>query len=218
VSKTGIKIMVTGGGGSPGSQYGLAELQAATAEARRLGKRVAAHCHGTVGIKDAVEAGVTCIEHCTFLEQDGSVFNSDIAGAIVQKGIYVCPTNAVDYRKLQMCGDSAECREQLASREQLITTWRELLRYGAKFVAGSDAGIPQMFCDDYALIMEMVGELSMSPMQAILAGTKVAAEALGMEDEIGTLEVGKRADITALGKVRPMMLGGEAVRSSSDPS
>jgi imidazolonepropionase-like amidohydrolase len=76
-----------------------------------------------------------------------------------------------------------------------------------------------VFCDDYALIMElMVGELGMSPMQAILAGTKVVAEALDMEDEIGTLEVGKRADITALGKVRPMMLGGEAVRSSSDPS
>jgi imidazolonepropionase-like amidohydrolase len=141
----------------------------------------------------------------------------------VQKGIYICPTNAVDYRKLQMCDDSAERTEQLALREQLITTWRELLRYGAKFVASSDAGIPQMFCDDYALIMElMVGELGMSPMQAILAGTKVAAEALGMEDEIGTLEVGKRADIiavsgnplediSALGKVRLVVLGGEVI-------
>jgi imidazolonepropionase-like amidohydrolase len=68
----------------------------------------------------------------------------------------------------------------------------------------------------------MVGELGMSPMQAILAGTKVAAEALGMEDEIGTLEVGKRADIiavsgnplediSALGKVRLVVLGGEVI-------
>jgi len=218
-----IKIMATGGGGNPDSEYGPEELEAATAEARRLGVRIAAHCHGTVGIKDAVEAGVTRIEHCTFLEQDASVFNSDIAEAIVQRGIYVCPTNTVDYRNWQTLGDSAEGAEKLAPRAQIIPTWRELLRYGVKFVAGSDAGVSQVFCDDYALIMElMVGELGMSPRQAILAGTKVAAEALGMEDEIGTLEVGKRADIiavsgnplediTALRQVRLVMLGGNVV-------
>lgn len=70
----------------------------------------------------------------------------------------------------------------------------------------------------------MVAELGMSPMQAILTGTRVAAETLDMEDEIGTLEVGKRADIiaasgnpfediSALGKVRLVMLGGKVIRN-----
>ena len=222
-----IKIMVTGGGGdNPGkSQYDLAELQAATAEARRLGKRVAVHCHGTMGIKDSVEAGVTRIEHCTFVEQGVPGFDADIAEAMVQKGIYVCPTNTVDYRQMQMLGDSEKVKE-LAPRAQLNTTWRELLRHGVQLIAGSDAGCSQVFCDDYALIMElMVGELGMSPMQAILAGTKVAAEALGMEDEIGTLEVGRRADIiavsgnplediTALRRVRLVMIEGKVVCNS----
>ena len=77
-----------------------------------------------------------------------------------------------------------------------MTTWRGLLERGVRFVAGSDAGMQKVFPCDYALIMElMVRELGVSPMHAILSGTKVAAEALGMENEIGTLEVGKRADI-----------------------
>jgi imidazolonepropionase-like amidohydrolase len=223
-----VKIMMTGGGGkNPGSsQYDLAELAAATAEARRLGKRVAVHCHGTTGIKDSVEAGVTRIEHCSFVKPDvpdfDPEFDSDIAEAIAQKGIYICPTNTVDYRQIQMLGDSDKVK-QLAPRAQLNKTWRGLLRCGVQFIAGSDAGIPQVFCDDYALIMElMVGELGMSPMQAILAGSRVAAEALGMGDEIGTLEVGKRADIiaihgdplkdiTALRQICLVMLGGNVV-------
>ena len=141
-----VKIMATGGGGNPNSQYGLAELQAATAEAKRLDRKIVAHCHGTEGIKEAVEAGVAVIEHCTFLEQPGvSVFDSDIAEAIAQKGIYVCPTNTVDYRNWQMLGDSAEGAEQLAPRDQINATWRELLRHGVRFIAGSDAGVSKVF-------------------------------------------------------------------------
>ena len=199
-----IKIMVTGGGGKePGkSQYSVEELEAATAEARRLGKRIVVHCHGTLGIRDAVEAGVTRIEHCSFVRPhatDLPKFVPDVAEAIARKGIYVCPTNTVDYRQKQRVDDPEKVK-RMAPRAQLNMVWRELLRCGVKFIAGSDAGISQVFCDDYALILElMVEELGMSPLQAVLAGTRVAAEALGMEDEIGTLEVGKRADIIAVG-------------------
>jgi imidazolonepropionase-like amidohydrolase len=219
-----IKIMLTGGGGKgPGSsQYGLEELCVATAEAKRLGQRVAVHCHGIQGIRNAVAAGVDRIEHCTFVEDGVPGFDAVTAEAIVQKGIYVCPTNVVDYRQMQILGDSDKVK-RLAPRAQLNTTWRQLVTTGAQIIAGSDAGISQIYCDDYVLIMElMVQELGMSPMKAILAGTKVAAEALGLAEEIGTLEVGKRADmiavsgnplkeITALRQVRLVMAGGEIV-------
>jgi imidazolonepropionase-like amidohydrolase len=221
-----VKIMATGGGGCPAGQYGHAELQAAAAEARRLGKRLVAHCHGTEGIEAAVQAGVSRVEHCTFLESGHSNFRPDIAEAIVRKGIYVCPTNAVDHRLRQTSEPSAATEEQLAMWSQIISTWRQLLDYGVRFVVGTDAGIPGMYCDDAALVMKlMVEELRMTPLQAILAGTKVAAEALGMDDEIGTLAAGKRADIIAvdgnpledigaLGRVRLVMRGGEVVSNS----
>lgn len=219
-----IKIMLTGGGGKePGSsQYSLEELCVATAEAKRLGKRVAVHCHGIQGIRNAVAAGVDRIEHCTFIENGVPRFDAVTAEAIVQKGIYVCPTNVVDYRQMQILGDSDKVK-RLAPRAQLNATWRQLVTTGTQIIAGSDAGISQIYCDDYVLIMElMVQELGMSPMQAILAGTKVAAQALGLAEEIGTLEVGKRADmiavsgnplkeITALRQVRLVMASGEIV-------
>jgi imidazolonepropionase-like amidohydrolase len=137
---------------------------------------------------------------------------------MVADGIFVCPTNVIDYRQIQRRGGS---EEGFAPRSQLNVTWRKLFEHGVKLVAGSDAGVTDIRCDDYALIQElMVAELGMSPMQAILAGTRLAAEALGLEEEIGTLEVGKRADliavsrdpledITTLRQVRLVMRGGE---------
>jgi imidazolonepropionase-like amidohydrolase len=221
-----IKIMATGGGGSPASQYGLVELQAAADEARRLGKQLVAHCHGTEGIAAAVEAGVSRVEHCTFLESGRSTLRPDVAEAIVRQGITVCPTNGVDHRLRRPSGPTEATEEQLTMWSQIIATWRQLLDYGVRFTVGTDAGVPGMYHDDAALVMRlMVEELGMTPLQAILAGTKVAAEALGMDDEIGGLAVGKRADIIAvdgnpledigaLGRVCMVMCGGEIVCGS----
>lgn len=189
-----IKVMATGGGGDgPGrSYYSVAELAAITEEAGRFGKRVTAHCHGLAGIKNCVEAGLTRIEHCSFYGDNGPEFDEDVANVIVEKGIYICPTNAIDYRRIQAGG-------QGAPRAELNTNWRRLLALGATFAAGSDAGVTDMFYDDYALILElMVTELGMPPLQAIQAGTKIAAETLGLQDEIGTIEAGKQADLVAV--------------------
>lgn len=219
-----IKVMATaGGGGDPDhSQYNLAELRAIKEEADRLGVQVAAHAHGTTGIQSCVEVGIQRIEHCSLMTPQGSVFDPEIAGEIVRKGIYVCPTNVIDYRQMQRHGGS---EEGLAPRTQLNVTWRKLYEHGVKLVASSDAGVTDIHCDDYALIQDlMVTELGMSPMQAIVASTKVAAEALGLGEEIGTLEVGKSADlvvvsgdpledITTLRQTRLVMRGGEVVCS-----
>ncbi len=217
-----IKVMATaGGGGDPDhSQYNLAELTAIKEEADRLGVRVAAHAHGTTGIRTCVEVGIQRIEHCSMMTVQGSVFDEEIADEIVRKGIYVCPTNVIDYRQMQRRGGF---EEGLAPRSQINATWRKLYEHGVKFVASSDAGVMDIRCDDYALIQElMVEELGMSPMQAIMAGTKVAAEALGLGNEIGTLKAGKGADIvvvsgnplediTTLRQIRLVMRGGEVV-------
>jgi imidazolonepropionase-like amidohydrolase len=192
-----IKIMATGGGGEdPGeSLFTLAELRAMKDEADRLGLRVAAHCHGTEGIRNCVAAGIHRIEHCTFMNLEGSVFDAEIAADIVRKGIYVCPTNVIDYRQMERQGSS----EGLAPRSQLNVTWRKLVQSGANIAASSDAGVTLIAHDDYALIWElMVDELGMSPMEAILSGSATAAMALGLEEEIGTLEAGKVADIVAV--------------------
>src|SRR5690242_16866565 len=93
-----IKVMSTGGFMTEGSapwyaQFSTAQLAVIVEEARRVGKPVAAHAHGIEGIRRAVDAGVTTIEHCSFVtETNERRFNEALAAMIAEKGIYVCPT------------------------------------------------------------------------------------------------------------------------------
>ena len=190
-----IKVMATSGGGeNPGeSHYSVAELTALREEAARHGLIVAAHAHGTQGIRDCVEAGIQRIEHCTFYNgESGFNFDLQAAQSIADQGIIVSPTNVIDFRRIEKGG-------QGAPRAELNKIWRNLLAHGVTFAASSDAGVTDMLYDDYALIPElMVSELGMSPMDAILSCTRNAATALGLQGELGTLEVGKLADLVVL--------------------
>ena len=213
-----IKVMATGGGGEDPSEchYDVAELTAIREEAARFGKIVAAHAHGSQGIHHCIAAGIQRIEHCTFYDGDHFAFDPTAAQAIVAQGIIVSPTNVIDYRRLERKG-------QGAPRAALNEVWRHLLAVGVSFAASSDAGVPDILYDDYALIPElMVTELGMSPPQAILAATSVAAQALRLADTVGTLQAGKQADlvavsgdpwqdITALRHVRMVIVGGQVV-------
>jgi imidazolonepropionase-like amidohydrolase len=190
-----IKVMATSGGGeNPGeSQYSVAELTALREEAARYGLIVAAHAHGTKGIRDCVAAGIQRIEHCTFYNgQHGFDYDAGIARAIADQGIIVSPTNVIDYRRIEKGG-------QGAPRAELTAVWRSLLSAGVCFAASSDAGVTDMCYDDYALIPElMVSELGMSPREAIAACTRNAAAALGLQEDLGTLAAGKLADFVAV--------------------
>ncbi len=190
-----IKVMATAGGGEePGvSHYSLEELIAIRSEADRHNLIVAAHAHGTGGIRDCVAAGIQRIEHCTFYNGErGFDFDAQVAKEIARRDIIVSPTNVIDYRRIQAGGEGTP-------RGKLNSIWRQLLDHGVHFAASSDAGVKDMFYDDYALIPElMVKELGISEMGVLVACTQTAATALGLQDELGTLEPGKIADLVAL--------------------
>jgi len=195
-----IKVMVTGGGGTPGSnvraaQFRLEELRAMADDAHRLGKRIAGHVHGTEGIAPATEAGFDSLEHCSWLAREGTGRDYDqrVAEKIVRQGIYVCRTIAGFERwKLEELGPGHKAWED-------YRVFRNLVHAGARIAAGTDAGIDQTDFQGLCYTLEtMVGLGEMTNAQALDSATRVAAECLGLEGEIGTLEAGKRADCLAV--------------------
>ncbi len=197
-----IKVMATGGGLTPNTnpreaQFGREEMIALVEDSKRIGKRVAAHCHGTPGIVNAVAAEVTTIEHCSFMVEDGVEYDQAIASAVAEKSIWVCPTIGVGERYRQHADrEGIEIPAAFAkTRHTRMENFRRLLDSGVKFVSGNDAGMVFTGFDDFQLDIEMLVEhVGMSNGDAILTATGNAAEAIGTE-EFGTLQVGRRADI-----------------------
>jgi imidazolonepropionase-like amidohydrolase len=187
-----IKAM-TSGGGTKGTRrelasYTVPEIKAAVEEAERHDKWVTAHCHSSEAIANSVEAGVAIIEHCTFLERDGRcinhVFRDDIARGIVKEGIYV---------------DNVLNPQQT---DQKRLTWafenfRRLNRLGAKILPGTD-GLRLYQTSNMALSLEMRVRAGMPHIEAIKSATKYSAEALGLDNQIGTIQTGRYADLIAV--------------------
>ena len=226
-----LKLMATGGRMTPGTnvrqpQYGVEELRAAVAEARRAEKTIAAHAIGTPGIRNAVAAGVDTIEHCSWVgPQAGLEFDERVAAEMAERGIYVDATLSplasiatVDPSLL-----TAGQREHLQLREEQLGYHRRARALGVQFIAGTDAGVIctpfDRLADEIALLASLVG---LSPLEAIHAATGRAARALGIAGEVGTIEVGRRADLIAvdgdplrdlgaLKRVRAVVQGGRLV-------
>lgn len=202
-----IKIMVSGGlmtQTKPKTlQFKPHELRAAVTEGRRLDRRVAAHCLSTEAIEASVEAGVNTIEHCAFYTPVGIVHDDELAARIADSDIFVNPSHAFAYGAIRE-GRAAEqpvggSRELSGLREDRVKSWRRLWEQGVKLAPGTDAGWYATPFDNYSLVPRlMVSELGMSPMDAIVACTSRAAQAIGMEQEVGTIERGKSADLVAL--------------------
>lgn len=199
-----IKVMATGGGLTPNTnpreaQFTREELMALADDSRRLGKRIAAHCHGTPGIKNAIDAEVTTIEHCSFMVPHGAgvEYEQPVADAVAEKGIYVCPTIGVGQRARQKAeAEGRPLNQGMArTRELRLENFRKLLDSGVQFVSGNDAGMSYTGFDDFQLDLEMLVEyVGMSSADAIVTATGRAAEAIG-SDEFGTLQPGRRADV-----------------------
>lgn len=201
-----IKAFATGGGSTPGTnalaaQYTEAEMCALTEEAARLGKRVAAHAHGSPGVRNAITARVTTIEHCSFLQADGMEYEPDQARRIADAGLYVCPTifagkgKFLDPAEADTSPDVADFFKQRQDRLDLV---RYLIEDGVQIVSGSDAGVNFNTFDSYPddLILAAEGA-DLSPVYVLKTATSVAAEALGRSD-LGVLAPGKAADLLAV--------------------
>jgi imidazolonepropionase-like amidohydrolase len=194
-----IKICATGGVLSEGdavgaTQYTLEEMKAIVDEAGKLDRKVAAHAHGTEGIKLAVRAGVASIEHGSFLDEEG-------ARLMAQKGTYLVPTiSAGEFtenaaKSGRLTGLRAE--KALAAAQGMRNAVHIALRNGVPIALGTDAGVGEHGANghEFTLLVTWGG---LTPMQAISAGTLNAAKLLGWEKHVGTLSAGKWADVVAV--------------------
>jgi imidazolonepropionase-like amidohydrolase len=198
-----IKIMAGGGRLTPGkaqgrriTQYTVQELQAAIDEAHRLGVKVSVHAHSTASIRNAVEAGADSIEHCQWLAEDEGVnFDEKVLDTIAKKGIYVVPTLASSFPRDRVYGRDDIT---LISREHRLAIIQKMFQAGVKFVAGGDTGALGARFDEPAYGLELMVQAGMSTWEAIQTATRTAAQCLGLEEEVGTIKIGKKADIIAV--------------------
>lgn len=186
-----IKIMSTGGAITKGTfpwqaRFSLKEIKAATEESHALGLKVASHAHGVEGIRNSVEADVDTIEHCSWFTQDGTEYNEELVTKIIEKGIFICPTTNISWKI-----DTKRITERIPQLKMMYER-------GVKFIMGTDAGIPHVTHDKYVDGLEVLAHTGMSNEELLEASTSLAAEALGVNEITGTLEVGKNADLIAV--------------------
>lgn len=222
-----IKICATGGVLSEGDsvgvqQYMADELRAVVEVAQLMERRVAAHAHGTAGIKAAVAAGVTSIEH-------GSILDDEAVRLMREHGTYLVPTlmaaESVERlaRNGTLTGERAD--KALAVAPLMRSSIRRAAAGGVRIALGTDAGVFPHGTNghEFTLLVEWGG---LTPMQAIVAGTSTAAELLGWSAQVGRVAPGRYADLVAvagdpladirvLERVDWVMKGGAVIKGGS---
>ena len=187
-----IKLCATGGMGSPHDQpddegLTIEEIQAVVDEvARHGGRPVAAHAQGTAGILNAIRGGVTSVEHGYGINDEAI----DLAG---EKGVFLVPTlstfDGIDKATMQPYHYEKKLRWADMTRENIS----HAIQRGVKIALGTDAAVGPH--GQNLRELEHLVDLGMSPADAIVAGTRAAAELLGLADELGTIQAGKIADL-----------------------
>lgn len=193
-----IKFCATGGVFSKGTkvgmrQYTLEEMQAIVDEAHTHGKIVAAHAHGTEGIKFAIQAGVDSIEHASFLDKE-TIKLAKKMGTSFSMDIY-----NTEYT-LSKGAENGVPEENINKEREVGTRQREsfsmAVKAGAKMVFGSDAAV-YPHGDNGKQFSRMV-KFGMTPLQAIQAATINSADLLNWQKDVGSISKGKYADIVAV--------------------
>ncbi|MCK7593768.1 metal-dependent hydrolase family protein [Pseudomarimonas salicorniae] len=194
-----IKLTATGGvlsfaKSADNPQFLPDEIEAIVRTARDYGFKVAAHAHGAEGMKRAVLAGVDTIEHGTYMDDE-------VMKLMKERGTWYVPTlmaGAFVSEKSKDPDYYPEIVRPKAARvgPTISATTAKAYKAGVRIAFGTDAGVfPHgQNAGEFALLVEA----GMSPAEALVAATRSAAQALGMEAEIGSLEAGKHADVVAV--------------------
>jgi imidazolonepropionase-like amidohydrolase len=213
--KEGVRVMVRrivsagtdflkvagSGGGTPGSlpaypSFSVPEVRTIIYTGRSLGRKVTMHCTATAAIANALEAGVDSIEHGYFTAPgNGFAFEKRFAGGLAEAEISVTPTLQVARDMLEVLPPGPERDDWQARRETQHETVRRLRDYGVVLTAGSDAGWRATSFDTLWRELEELVTSGLAPIEAIHAATGRASQLIELQDEIGTLEPGKRADL-----------------------
>ena len=193
-----IKILATGGvlskGDSPASpQFTLEELKAAAETAHMGGRKIAAHAHGTEGIKNAILAGIDSIEHASLIDDEGIRLAKE-HGTYLVMDIYNDDYILNEAPKWGLPTENLE-KERMVGRLQR-ENFRKAVQAGVKMAFGTDAGV-YPHGDNARQFFYMV-KFGMTPAQAIRAATSSAADLIGRAQNVGTIEAGKYADIIAV--------------------
>ncbi|QPC84653.1 amidohydrolase family protein [Phototrophicus methaneseepsis] len=209
-----IKICSTGGVMSPTdhpnfTQFSEEELAVIVQEGHyRNGVKVMAHAQGREGILNAVKAGIHSIEHGIYLDDE-------IIDLMLEKGTFLVPTLLAPLAVLEI-GEATGTMPAYAieKSKEVIEAHTESIaqayRAGVKIAMGTDAGV--MPHGTNLRELNLMHQIGMTPMETIVATTKTAAECLGWDDRIGTLEKGKFADVI-ITKTNPL----EDLKSLEDP-
>jgi imidazolonepropionase-like amidohydrolase len=219
-----IKVIGTGAvlaaGTAPGAEeFSESEIHAAVTEAAKHGTYVAVHAHGADGVKDAIRAGARSIEHASLMDDEGVALMKKYGtylSADIYNGDYISEIGKRD-------GWSAEIlKKNDDTTETQRVAFRKAAKAGVKIVFGTDAGVyPHGTNANQFPYMVKYG---LTPMQAIQAATINAAQLIGWDKDLGSIKVGKYADIIAvqgdplahielLKDVKAVMKGGVVVKS-----
>lgn len=195
-----LKVMITGGLGKVGEDPGVVEMEldevkAIVAEAKKRHKKVACHCHSRAGMEMLLDAGADSIEHATYLDPE-------INERIIKQGVYVVPT-FTPYEIAAACGEESgllmdtvlAARGIIAEKRQ---RFKQAYEQGVQFAFGRDSGGFFMDQGEFADEMLYMEQAGMRREDIIKSATENAAKLLGIWNDTGSLEVGKRADILFL--------------------
>ena len=193
-----IKICASGGvlskGDEPGAQqYTLEEMKAIVEEAHKLGRKVAAHAHGTSSIRDAILAGVDSIEHASLIDDEGIKLARE-RGTWLAMDIYNDDYILAEGEKAGFLPESLEKERKLGQLQR--DNFKKAFLGGARMAFGTDSGV-YPHGDNAKQFFYMV-KYGMSNMQAIQAATINAADLMGWKDRVGSISTGKFADIIAI--------------------